>query len=481
MKTFRYVALVVFLCGMFTTGLYAQKNQISYTVTGKVTTPENSAIANVVVSDGFRVTTTDKEGFYTLQSTNIAKHIFISVPADCDVPHEGNIPRFYKSVKGTTSDISVDFTLTKKEKDKKLVFVVMADPQAQIPADMKRFTTEPIPDIEKLKSNYPDDVAFIGMTAGDLLWDAPKMYPDYVKAFEQLSFPFYQVIGNHDYDEKIKGNDSESSHYFESYFGPTYYSFNRGDCHFIALDNIIYNTRPDYEEKISDEQLVWLQQNLKYVDKNKLIVISMHSPVYRRDGKDILSNTSALIKILKGYKVLIVSGHTHRMNKMVVAKDMVDYTLSPTMGNSWAGDINVDGCPNGYGVFEINGNKLVSQYYKATKHPSDYQMNVFPVGSVPELSKSVVAHVWNYSESWKVEVYEAGVYKGKMTNTTGYDPIAYNFFLGTQKPARKPKLEPAKTQNLFYYTPKNNKSEVKVVVTDCFGNIYTEYLNRIPD
>lgn len=481
MSTIRYVALVFFLCGVFATGLHAQKNEISFTVTGKVSTPENAGIADVVVSDGYQVTTTNAKGEYTLQSTSLAKHIFISVPADCDIPHEGNIPRFYKSIKGTTADIVVNFTLTKKGKDQALVFIVMADPQAQIPADMKRFTTEPIPDIEKLKSSYPGDVAFIGMTAGDLLWDAPKMYPDYVKAFDQLSFPFYQIIGNHDYDEKIKGNDYESSHYFESYFGPTYYSFNRGDCHFIALDNIIYNTRPDYKEEIAREQLDWLQQDLKYVDKSKLVIISMHSPAYRMDGKKILNNTAELVKILNGYTVLIISGHTHRMNKAVVAKDIVDYTLSPTMGNSWAGDFNIDGCPNGYGVFEIKGNQLVSQYYKSTGKPKDYQMKVYPVGSVSELSKSVVAHVWNYSENWKVEVYEEGIYKGKMKKATSFDPDAYNYFLGEQKPSRKPKLEPVKTSNLFYFTPTDNKSEVKVVVTDSFGNKYIEYINRLSD
>jgi len=224
-----------------------------------------------------------------------------------------------------------------------------------------------------------------------------------------------------------------------------------------------------------------LQQDLKYVDKGKLIVISMHSPLYNRFGIKMLTNVATLVKKLKGYKVLIVSGHTHRMNKKAVTKDIINYTLSPTMGNSWAGDINIDGCPNGYGVFEIKGNRLINQYYKSTGKQLNYQMNLYPVASVPELPKSVVAHVWNYSQGWKVEVYEAGIYKGKMTNTTGYDPVAYDFFLGTQKPSRKSKLEPAKTSNLFYYTPKDNKSEVKVVVTDCFGNIFTEYLNRIFD
>lgn len=481
MSTIRYFALLMFISGMFTNMLHAQVSVVSFTVTGKVSTPENVGIADVVVSDGYYVTTTNNDGRYTLQSTSLAKHVFISVPADCDVPHEGNIPLFYKAVKGTSSDITVNFTLKKKRKDAQLVLVVMADPQMQITADMKRFTSEPIPDIEKLKSSYPDDVAFIGMTAGDLLWDAPKLYPEYVKAFEQLSFPFYQVIGNHDYDQLVKGNDYEASHYFESYFGPAYYSFNRGDCHFIALDNIIYNGRHDYREDISTEQLNWLQQDLKYVDNNKLLIISMHSPAYRMDGKKILKSTAELVEILKGYKVIFVSGHSHRMNKAVIAKDIVDYTLSPTMGNSWAGDINIDGTPNGYGVFEINGNQLVNQYFKSTGQPSGYQMKLYPVGAVREYSKSVVAHVWNYSENWKVEVYEDDIYKGKMKKATGFDPDAYNYFLGEQKPSRKPKLEPAKTSNLFYFTPRDIKSEVKVVVTNCFGKTYIEYINYKSD
>ncbi|MDO9634300.1 MAG: calcineurin-like phosphoesterase C-terminal domain-containing protein [Paludibacter sp.] len=478
MNLIKFVSLFVFVCGLYTTGLSAKTASVTFTVTGKVSTPENVGIADVVVSDGYQVTRTNSVGQYSLISNNLAKHIFISVPADCKVPHERNIPRFYKAIKGTTTNITVNFTLTKQEKDEHIVLTVMADPQAQIAADMKRFAAEAIPHIEWLKNTYPRDVTFIGMTAGDLLWDAPAMYPDYVKAFEKLSFPFYQVIGNHDYDEKVTGNDYESSHIYESYFGPVYYSYNRGDCHFVALDNIIYNTRQDYKTEISQEQLNWLQQDLSFVDKNKLIIVGMHAPAFKRGGVAGLTNFSKLSDLLKGYKVVFFSGHTHRMNKTVISNDMVEYTLSPTMGNSWAGDINVDGCPNGYGVFEIQGNQLVSHYFMSTKRNPDYQFNLYPIGSVQNFTNNIVANVWNYSQGWKVEVYEGDVFKGNMINTSGYDPIAYDYYIGPAKPTRKPSLEPATTPTLFYYTPKDKQAEIKVVVTDNFGNKYTEYLNK---
>ncbi len=481
MNLIKYVGVLLLVGGLYVSGLSAQAPTASFDITGRVSNPENAGIANVVVSDGYHVTTTDTDGHYSLNSNNLAKHVFISIPSDYKVPHEGNIPRFYKAIKGTTSNITVNFILTNQEVDQHLVLAVMADPQAQIAADMQRFTAEATPHIEWLKNTYPRDVTFIGMTAGDLLWDAPAMYPDYVQAFQKLSFPFYQVIGNHDHDEKTTGNDYEASHIYESYFGPTYYSFNRGDCHFVALDNIIYNTRSDYKEEITQEQLDWLQQDLSYVDKNKLIIVVMHVPAYRRDGSVGVTNLGKLINILNGYKVVFISGHTHRMNKTVINQDMVEYTLSPTMGNSWAGDINVDGCPNGYGVFEISGNKLVNHYYMSTNRSRDYQMRVYPIGSVSAFSNTVVANVWNYVPGWKVEVFENGVFKGSMNKTTGYDPVAYDYYIGSTKPVRKPSLEPATTATLFYYIPLDPSAEIKVLVTDDFGNVFTEFLNKMPD
>lgn len=473
-KHFKWIPVValLLLCN-YSFSLYAQSNAV---LKGTVRNNKDRGIANVVVSDGYSVTKTNKKGHYEMPKNDSAKFVFISIPSNYKIPHKGKIPQFYQDIKGQTGDLKINFQLKKKKKDENFVLTVMADPQAQIKADMRRFEVEPFVDVMELKASYPPKTPFVGITAGDNLWDAPRMYPDYVKAFKQLSFPYFQVIGNHDHDQHTKNDDYQASHYFEQFFGPTFYSFNRGDCHIIALDNIVYQERTKYQERIDKQQLEWLKKDLAYVDKDKLLIISMHSPVYRVNLTPILKNADELLALLEGYKVVFISGHTHRMNFNQISDDIVEYTYSPTMGNSWAGDINTNGCPNGYGVLEFKGNRLVNQYFKATKHDKLYQFNLYPLNTVEEQKDKVVAHIWNYNPKWKIEVYENDILQGTMTQFTGTDPIAYDFFIGPEKPERKPKLEPIKTHKLFHYKPKNNKAKIKVVVTDDFGNTYTEQL-----
>lgn len=465
---------ILALCLLFSLGL----SSFSAPIKGKITDGKKG-ISGIVVSDGYTVTTSDKKGNYTLNGNDSAKFVFITIPADYEIPNKGNIPQFYRDIKGVKDAVTADFQLKKKKKDTDFVLTVMADPQSQIEADMGRFTTEAIPDLEQLRQTYSANTSFVGLTVGDLVWDAPQLYPAYVEAFKPLSYPFFQTIGNHDHDEKITGNDYEASHNYEKHLGPTYYSFDRGDCHFIVLDNIIYNTRKKYEEKISRQQLEWLKQDISHVAKDKLIIVGMHAPAFVRSGRAVTTNSDRLFALLEGYQTLLLSGHSHRMNKTDISNRIVEYTLSATMGNSWAGDICNNGCPNGYGVFEIKGNKLSNYYYKSLKQDRNHQMRLYPIGHVPEKPGSVVAHVWNFSKGWKVEVFENGVSKGEMKSFSGVDPLAYEVFFGPEKPKRKPKLEPTNTHNLFYYTPVNKQAEITVIVTDNFGNSYTGLLSNI--
>lgn len=445
---------------------------------GKVTTEDNRGIAGVVVSDGHGVAVTNDKGEYVLKGNDLAKFVFISVPSAYEIPANGGMPLFYQSVKGKKK-ATVNFKLAPNaKKDDKIVLTVMADPQMQKKVDMNRFHAEAVPDFANLQTHYPRETTFLGFTAGDNTWDAPDLYPSYVKGLEKISYPFFQVIGNHDHDQHVVDNDYESSHNFEKFFGPAYYSFNRGDCHFVALDNIVYGKRTKYQTVLTQAQLDWLKEDLRYVPKDKLIVLSMHCPMVRRGNKPGVKNTEALLKVLEGYEVVALAGHTHRMNKAQVTDKIVEYTMSPTMGNSWAGDVNTDGTPNGYGVFEFEGNKLVNQYFKSTKHAPNYQLALYPLKTVKDKEEAVVAFVWNYSSGWKVEVYENGVNKGIMQQFTGYDPVAYDFYLGPDKPKRKPKLEPARTPFLFYYVPEQKTASIEVVVSDNFGNRYKASLSQ---
>lgn len=442
---------------------------------GKITTTHNKGIAGVVVSDGYSTTVSDKQGRYRLQGNDSAKFVFISVPEDCVIPSKEGLPVFYKRVKGLKSS-EVNFELTPKPKDSLLVLTVIADSQVQREEDVRRFQSESIPDFAALQKQYADNTAFVGLTVGDNVWDRPLLFPGYSQSFRQAGYPWFQVIGNHDHDQRIENNDYEASGLHEDFFGPTYYSFNVSDCHFVVLDNILYHGRRKNYPTLTENQLRWLAADLQHVPKDKLIVLAMHAPITRRGKNPVMTNSAAVLNLLSGYRVVVLTGHTHRMHYEQINDKVEEYTLSPIMGNSWAGDFGTDGCPNGYGVFEIVGNQLKRQYYKATGQDLSYQMRLFPVGSVEGQEESVVAHVWNYSKGWRVSVYEDNKYVGKMKRFTGYDPVAYAYFFGPDKPKRRPKLEPSRTANLFYYTLTHANAEIKVVVTDRFGHKYTEIL-----
>ena len=56
----------------------------------------------------------------------------------------------------------------------------------------------------------------------------------------------------------------------------------------------------------------------------------------------------------------------------------------------------------------------------------------------------------------------------------GYDPLSVELYKGDQLPLRRKFPEPRKTEHIFvaHFSPLVKK--IKVVVTDRFGNIYTE-------
>ena len=476
-KKFKTLFFVILLIALSQSYVFA-KITANFTITGKVATPANVGIADVVVSDGTNVTKTNASGNYTLNSNDLAKFVFISIPADCKIPHENNIPKFYKNIKGTKSNITVNFTLEKQAKDNFFVLTSTADPQPQQAPDLKRFQDEAAPDFASLVNYYPANTTVVGISAGDIVWDMPSFYPGVIAGFSKLSYPYFQVIGNHDHDETVKNNDYLASRNFENSFGPTYYSFNRGDVHIVALDNIVYRARADYDTTISQEQLEWLAKDLSHVSKDKMIVVVMHSPGYTSAKNPKTTNVASLANILSGYKAIFISGHVHKLRKVVASNNITEYTLGPTMGYKWSTDYCVNGSPMGYGVFEFQGNQLVGQYYKATKKDPSYQMRLYPAGSIEGYPNSIAADVWNYGTGWTVLLFEDGVNKGNMSKVSGIVPIANDLFLGDTKPLRDKSLEPSASSTVFLYSPQNKDAELKIVATDNFGREYIEYFNK---
>jgi len=97
---------------------------------------------------------------------------------------------------------------------------------------------------------------------------------------------------------------------YREYFGKTRYTFDHKGVHFIVIDNV-----SDPTSSIGDEQLQWLNEDLKKLDKDSPIVVFSHRPLFdlypswdwwTRDG-------ARAIELLMPYKnVIVFYGHIHQ-------------------------------------------------------------------------------------------------------------------------------------------------------------------------
>ena len=101
-------------------------------VVGRVTVDGNPR-QGVVVSDGINVITTDEKGEYQMYSKN-RDYVFISVPADCELPTEQGLPKFFKKLDFTKSHVlQRNFELKSKPVDTKFTIVAYSQTTISVP------------------------------------------------------------------------------------------------------------------------------------------------------------------------------------------------------------------------------------------------------------------------------------------------------------------------------------------------------------
>lgn len=416
-------------------------------------------IANVVISDGYAVVLTDARGNYSIEVHDQATNLFMSTPAGYAFETTAQIARQYEKL---GSHSQYDFNLKALNRnDAKHHFLIWADPQIKNKKDVAQLMETSVPDVQQLVKSMGKDALIHGICVGDIVWDNHALFADYNHAVDSMGIPFFQALGNHDMDYR-NGGDETSDVTFKEFYGPSYYSFNRGKAHYVVLDDVRYlGTERNYDGYISEAQLRWLEKDLQYVDKEQLVIINLHIPVHSG-----VKNKEALYVLLKGYQnVHIMSGHTH-YNKNVIKNGIYEHNHGTVCGAWWTGPICEDGTPRGYGVYEVNGTDL-QWYYKSTGEPKEKQVNVFVEKLTGQMR--LLANVWNYDPAWKVTYFVDDKEMGPMENLKGYDPIAVSLYKGDQLPASRKFAEPRKTEHLFMAHFSPNVKTVRVEVTDRFG------------
>ena len=436
----------------------------SSTLKGRVTA-NNKGISGVVVSDGYSVVATDSKGQYEITPNADARAVFVSTPAGYEFNHDKCIARHYSLLK-KNDETKIDFELTPLGKDdNEHQFLIWADPQVKNDSDVEKMMSESASDVKKLVAAAGSGTLMHGITVGDIVWDEHKYYPDYDKAVKKMGIPFFQCLGNHDMDYN-KGGDETSDVTFQQNYGPTYYSFNRGQLHYVVMDNVRYLGKDrNYDGFFQQNQLDWLQKNLSFVPKDKLIILSVHIPVHSGT-----KNKEALYSLLEGRNVHIMSGHTH-YHVNAIKDNIYEHNHGTVCGAWWTGPICGDGTPCGYGVYKAKGKKL-SWHYQSTGEDKDHQFSIH-ANDYNDKEKQIQVNIWNYDPAWKTEYWIDGKSKGPLEQFEGFDPLAYATLLGPELPKPRGFAEPRKTDHLFKAIVPSKAKKVKIVVTDRFGKKFT--------
>ena len=492
---------------------------------GVIKYSDGKPAVGVSVSDGFSVVQTDSNGSYSLTPHTDAWYIYYSLPADCNVAYnDKGQPHFF--IKYERERYQYDFTLVRNPngKEEKFSLFCLADPQCSSTTSRNRFQKESVPHIKALAQ--AKGVPCYGVTLGDIVSSGnssdttPHMpYMRDHMSKEKTGIAIFQTMGNHDYlyfngsapiepDERSSNFNIKAQRLFEDIFGPINHSWNRSDAHIVCMRDMLWDTNNDggdYNLGFSDEQLEWLRQDLSYVPKDKLVILCVHIPLVNSTKK----NVQNVISLLSQYdEAHIMAGHTHyTRNEPTLSKGVYEHVHGAVCGAWWHATTNGDGTPNGYGVYDIEGNKITNWYYQGVNNgmnDRDYQIRLYRGnhrgGGVYEYFAQqhgdgvLLANVFNADDSWSIKVYENGVYSGTMTKIpykketptkgTGIDnPTkpstassqdwwAAGYLVGVKKRSRSSYF--TSCFHLYKYTLKDKNASVRVEATDRFGRTYSQ-------
>ena len=163
-----------------------------------------------------------------------------------------------------------------------------------------------------------------------------------------------------------------------------------------------------------------------------------------------------------------------------------------------------DGSPGGYGVFEIEG-RNVKWYYKSTGKPKSYQFRAYDLNKVhitaeafapnstdalleeyagvyatPNQNNEVLVNVWGFGPGWTIEISDSGT-NIPVTRVSAMDPlhiISYDAKRLNAGATPTSSFVTDPTAHLFKAVASSATSTLEIKVTDIYGNVYTETMQR---
>lgn len=511
------------------------------TIKGKVTCG-GKPVKGVFVSDGLDIVKTGARGEYTLKSDKRQGFVFVISPSGYTVPlMDGLQPKFYAHLTEPSGVTEVhDFELVEQNQDRYTVIFatdihIKNNPQLHDKELVRKYL---IPHVrEQYQKNLADGPVFM-MNLGDLAhdkdwynfdWNIEKAY-NFLRD-EGYPGPLYSVMGNHDNDGATTATpqhpdeDFNAEWLYRKAMGPTYYSMNIGNDHWVMLDNIRYVNTPakskdlniagkrDYTIGLTSDEMEWLKKDLATVPEGTNVRVCSHASFLFEfpagKGTQFTSNEEmdevygmfTHFGTMKAY-----TGHTHRFQfarneRYPLVRDLMIPAVS---GNVWANGENqmlgIDACDAGIIICHFRGNEVKDEYLThvyGEKWMRTYDMNaVQKYFQTDEVSASrlsgspewtdygkgdrknmVYANIWMWRPEYTVEMYENGK-KLTVEKVDESDPLLLISPITNKTFFKQHKF--VVCHHLFRARARKPKSKVRIVLRDETGRIVHETVMTRP-
>lgn len=501
-----------------------------YHIWGTVCDTTGTPLPDVIVSDGYQCVKTDSLGHYHLKRDSLARFVYYSVPDYCEVNTHSETDRtalFYQPL--STKQKEYNFTLTRLPggKEQQYRMIVIGDPQVTTSenpfytqpddnpvktTDLERFTSETMADIRQTIRQLPSGTPVYGLSMGD---DVQYFggYRDSLEmeirgALGSSEMRLFSVIGNHDQDGKALYKRK-----WEEAWGPTDYSFDRGDEHYVCLNNVIFirKGRSYFSPgELTETQMEWLRQNLALTPKDKKVILCYHIPltfgispyskatplgIATEEGHYASSRLTTLLQWLSefegGYELFC--GHTHfALNHEIdhQGQHVMEHCHAAACGNIWQSNVNICGTPNGYYIYTFHNTRITDCVYKSTFWDKSRQLTLFRADtdlngesyaadwSLPTGKQVLVANVFNADSRWKVVAVEDGKeYPMQRLSGKGQDAFATGYHHKYNKASSYHFISKQNAyllmNHLYHYTPLTPEAHITVRATDPYGHTYT--------
>jgi len=493
----------------------------------------NRRLKDVVVSDGVEVVKTDENGVYQFKSEKKYKYVFISVPSGYEVVNEGVLPKFHQPLTKSVATVErADFYLVEAgdQTDHTMLFfgdIHLAN-RTNDGVQFRAFTN----DVNEWLDANPGRKVY-GMTLGDMTWDIywvkNKMdLANYLTSVNQIDgLRIYHTIGNHDHSCYLSGDFGSAGPYREI-IGPTYYSFNIGEVHYVVLDDIVADNTGNvndpssgrnHDASLANENLEWLKKDLAFVPKTAPLVVTMHAPLFHDNASNTVSvkNGASLVDLLKPYsEVHVVTAHTHKMYNAdkLAASHIYEHNSGAVCATWWwtgkycpGVHICQDGTPGGYRIMDVKGSSFKWEY-KPTGASTQVQFRTYDGNSIDLSAERAVpnaqtagkavyiAHatewlkknsdnyvyinVWDYDPSWTVTVTENGRQLDVERLSGCHDPLHVLTYTAKSIDggSTSPTFPTSLNRHTFRVQASSSSSTLDIVVKNRFGNEYREEMKR---